>query len=253
MENWVLLYSSDSSVGKESPCNSWDPGLIPRSGRSAGAGMSYPPQYSWASLVAKMVKNLLTLRETWVRSLVWGDPLEKGKATQSSILAWRVSWTVESMGLQRVGHNWLTFTFTQLCLTLCDPMDCSTPGLPVHHQLPELTQNHVYRGSDDIQSSHPLSSPSPPAFNVSQHQSLFNLVSSSHQVATVLELRHLSYEYSQLIFFRTDWFDLVVQGTLKSLLQHHRSKASILWHSAFFTVQLSHPYMTTGKTNVSAF
>ena len=141
----------------------------------------------------------------------------------------------------------------QSCPTLCDPMNRSTPGLSVHHQLPESTQTHIHWVGDATQPSHPLSSPSPPAFNVSQHQSLFNLVSSSHQVATVLELRHLSYEYSQLIFFRTDWFDLVVQGTLKSLLQHHRSKASILWHSAFFTVQLSHPYMTTGKTNVSAF
>ena len=112
MENWVLLYSSDSSVGKESPCNSWDPGLIPRSGRSAGAGMSYPPQYSWASLVAKMVKNLLTLRETWVRSLVWGDPLEKGTATHSSVLAWRIpmdrgAWRAIVQGVTK-SQTWLS-------------------------------------------------------------------------------------------------------------------------------------------------
>ena len=72
---------------------------------------------------------------------------------------------------------------TQSCPTLCDPMDCSTPGLPVHHQLPELAQTHIYRVSDAIQPSHPLSSPSPPAFNLSQHQGLFQRVSTSHQVA----------------------------------------------------------------------
>ena len=87
----------------------------------------------------------------------------------------------------------------QSCLILCDPMDSSTPGLPVHHQLPELTQTHVYWHGDAIQPPHPLSSPSPPAFNLSQHQGLFHWVSSSHQVAKVLEfqLRHKS---SQWIF-----------------------------------------------------
>ena len=131
-------------------------------------------------------------------------------------------------------------------------MNHSTPGLPVHHQLPESTQTHVHCVSDAIQPSHPLSSPFSPAFNLSQHQGLFIRAHSSHQVAKVLEfqLQHLSFnDYSGLIFFRIDWLDLLaVQGTLKSLLQHHSWKASILWHSAFFTVQLSHPYMTTGKT-----
>ena len=130
-------------------------------------------------------------------------------------------------------------------------MDCSTPGLLVHHQLLDYTQTHVHWVSDDIQPSNPLSSPSSPAFNLSQHRGLFKWVSSSHQVARVLEfqLQHPSSEYSELISFRMDWLDLLeVQGTLKSLLQHHSSKASILWRSAFFTVQLSHPYMTTGKT-----
>ena len=141
---------------------------------------------------------------------------------------------------------------TQSCPTLCNPMDCSMPGFPVLHHLPELAQTHVHWVSDDIQTSRPLSSPSPPAFNISQHQGLFQWVSSSHQVAKVLELQ-LQYqpynEYSGLISFRIDWFDLVaVQGTLKGLLQHHSSKASILQLSAFFIVQLSHPYMTTGKT-----
>ena len=92
---------------------------------------------------------------------------------------------------------------TPLCSTLCDPMDCSTPGLPVHHQLPELTQIHVQWVSDAIQPSHPLSSPSPPAFNLSQHQSLFKWVSSSHQVAKALEfqLQHQSFQW----IFRTDF------------------------------------------------
>ena len=130
-------------------------------------------------------------------------------------------------------------------------MDCSTSGFPVHLQLPEVAQTHVHRVSNTIQPSHPLPSPSP-AFNLSQHQGLFQGVSSSHQVAKVLEfqLQHQSSnEYPGLISFWIDWLDLLaVQGTLKSLFQHHSSKASILWCSAFFIVQLSHPYMTTGKT-----
>ena len=152
---------------------------------------------------------------------------------------------------------------------LCDPIKCSTPGLPVHHQLPEFTQTHVYRVSDAIQPSHPLSSPSVPAPNPSQHQGLFQWVSYLHQVAKYWSFNfsiNPSNEYSGLISFRMDWLDLLaVQGTLKSLLQHHSSKASILKCLAFFMVQLSYPYITTGKTialtkwpfcwqsNVSAF
>ena len=132
--------------------------------------------------------------------------------------------------------------------TPCDPMDCSTPGFPVHHQLPELAQNHVHRVGDAIQPRHPLLSPSPPAFNLSQHQGLFQWVSSSHQYWSFSFSISPSNEYSGLISFRIDWFDLAVQGTLKSLLQHHGSKASVLQCSAFSIVQLSHPYMTTGKT-----
>ena len=131
-------------------------------------------------------------------------------------------------------------------------MNRSTPGLPVHHQLPEFTQTHLHRVSDTIQPSHPLSSTSPPAPNPSQHQSLSNK-------STLLRRwpKYWSFSFSiipskeipGLISFRMDWLDfLAVQGTLKSLLQHHTSKASILWRSAVFTVQLSHPYMTTGKT-----
>ena len=141
---------------------------------------------------------------------------------------------------------------TQSCPTLCDPMNRSTPGLPVHHQLPEFTHTHVHWVGDAIQPSHPLSSPSPPAPNPSQHQGLFQWVNSSHEVAKILSFSFSispSNEQPGLISFRMDWLDLLeVQGTLKSLLQHHSSKASIFWLSAFFTVQLSHPYMTTGKT-----
>src|SRR5574337_672071 len=122
----------------------------------------------------------------------------------------------------------------QSCPTLCDPMNRSTPGLPVQHQLPEFTQTHVHRVGDAIQPSHPLSSPSLPALNLSQHQGLFQLVCSSPQVAEVLKLQISPLnEYSGLISFRMDWFDLLaVQGALKSLLQHHSSKASILPRSA---------------------
>ena len=140
---------------------------------------------------------------------------------------------------------------TQSCLTLCNPMDCSTPGLPVHHQLPESTQTHVHWVGDAIQPSHPLFSPSPPAFDLSQHQGLFKWVSSLHQVTKVLEFQlQISpfNEHPGLISFRMDWLDLfAARGTLKSLLQHHSSKASILWCSAFFVIQLSHPYMITIK------
>ena len=130
-------------------------------------------------------------------------------------------------------------------------MNCSTPDLPVHHQLLESNQTHVHWVSDAIQPSHPLSSPSP-AFNLSQHHGLLKWVNSSHQMAKVLglQLQHPSFQW---IFrtdsFRMDWLDLLaVRGTLKSLVQYHGSKASILRHSAFFIVQLSHPYMTNGTT-----
>ena len=140
----------------------------------------------------------------------------------------------------------------QPCPPLCDTMDCNTPGFPVHHQFPEYTQTHVHHVDDAIQPSQPLSSPSPPAFNLCKHQNVYN--------ESVLRIRwpkcwnfsfsiSPSNEYSGLISFRIDWFDiLAVQGTLKSLLQHYISKATVLEHSAFFKVQLSHPYMTTGKT-----
>ena len=124
--------------------------------------------------------------------------------------------------------------------------------LPVHHQLPEFIQTHIHQVGDAIQPSHPLSSPSSPIFNLSQHQ-----VFSNKSALCIRWPKYWSFsfsispsnEQSGMIFFRVDWLDLLaVQGTLKSLLQHRSSKASILQCSAFFTVQLSHPYMTTGKT-----
>ena len=131
------------------------------------------------------------------------------------------------------------------------------PGFPVLCYLPEFAQTHGHWIDNATQPFHSLSHTSLPALNLSQHQGLFQWVSSSHQVAKVLELRlqhqsfhNTSYDLlTSLISFRIDWFDLLaVQGTLKSLIQHHSSKASILWHLAFFMVQLLHLYMTTGKT-----
>ena len=130
---------------------------------------------------------------------------------------------------------------TQLRLTLCDPMDCSTLDFPVHHRPPELDQSHVHQVGNAIQPSHPL----PTIFHSTR-------VFSNESVLHISWPKYWSFsfsigpsnEYSGLISFRIDWSDfLAVQGTLKSLLQHHSSKASILWCSAFFIVQLSHPYM----------
>ena len=141
---------------------------------------------------------------------------------------------------------------TQLGPTLCDLMDCSMPDFSVHHKLPELAQTHVHQVSDAIQPSHPLSSPSPPpsifpSFRVFSNEFILHITwpkywSFSFSISP-------SNEYSGLISFRIDGLDLLaVQETLKSLLQHHSSKVSILWHSAFFIVQLSELYMTTEKT-----
>ena len=131
-------------------------------------------------------------------------------------------------------------------------MNCSTPGLPVHHQLPKSTQTYVHWVSDTIQPSHPLSSPSPPALNFPSIRVFPN--------ESALHMRWPKYwsfsfnispsnEHPGLISIRMDWLDLLaLQGTRKSLPQHHSAKASIPRHSAFFTVQLAHPYMITGKS-----
>ena len=155
-----------------------------------------------------MVKNHLQWRRPGFSPWVGKMPWRKGMAIHSSILAWRILWTekagkLQSVRLYGVRHNWAANTHTQLCPTLCDPMDHSMPGFPVHHQLLKLAQTHVYEVGDAIQPSHPLSSPSPPALNPSQHQGLFQWVSSSHQVAKVLEfqLQHQSFQW----IFRTDF------------------------------------------------
>ena len=140
----------------------------------------------------------------------------------------------------------------QSCPTLCDPVNRITPGLPVHHHLPEFTQTHVHRVRDAIQPSHLRSSPSPPA-PIPPSIRVF----SNESTLLMRWPKYWSFNFSiipskeipGLISFRMDWLDLLaVKGTLKSLLQHYSSKASILRHSAFFTVQFSHPYTTTGKT-----
>ena len=143
---------------------------------------------------------------------------------------------------------------TRSCLTLCDLMNRSTPVLPVHHKLPEFTQTHAHGVGDAIQPSHPLHPllllpPIPPTIRVFSNESTLHMRwpkywSFSFRISP-------SNEHPGFISFRMDWLDLLaVQGTLKSLLQHHSSKASLFWRSAFFTVQLSHPYRTTGKTIV---
>ena len=139
----------------------------------------------------------------------------------------------------------------QLCQTLCNPKNYSTPGFPIHHQLLEAAQTHFHWVSDAIQPSHPLSSPSLPAFNLSHHQGLFQWVSSSHQVANVLEFQpqHQSFQW----IFRTDFlYDGLVGSPCSPRDSQEssptpQSKTSVLWCSAFFIAQLSHPYMTTRK------
>ena len=143
-------------------------------------------------------------------------------------------------------------SLAQSCLTLSNPMDCSMPGLPVHHQFLEFTQTQVHWVSDAVQPSHPtiLLPPSIfPSIRVFSNESILRIRwpkywSFSFSISP-------SIEDSGLITFRIDWFDLpAAQRTLKRILQHHSSKASVLLHSTFFIVQLSHPYMTTGHTRM---
>ena len=141
----------------------------------------------------------------------------------------------------------------QSCPTLCDPMNHSTPGLPVHHQLPEFTQTHVHWSvmpSRHLILCRPLLllPPTPPDIRVFSNESACHIRWPTYRSFSISP----SNEHPGLISLRMDWLILLaVQEILKSLLQHHSSKASILRRSAFFTVQLSHPYMTTGKTIAS--
>ena len=156
--------------------------------------------------------------------------LRKGQAFAGWYIRWIFAQTQESVWFSSLSR-----------IRLCNRMDCSTPGLPVHHQLSELTQTHAHRVGDAIQPSHPLSSPTPPTFNLSQHQGLFQWISPSHQRANYWSFSFSispSNEHPGLIL-RMDWLDLLaIQGTLKSLLEHHSSKASVLQCSVFFMVRL---------------
>ena len=175
------------------------------------------------SMASRRVRHDFTFTFTFTFTFHF-HALWKEMATHSSVLAWRIPGTGEpgglpSMGSHRVGHDWSDLaaaayiyvcmdivqfgSVAQSCPTHCNPMDCSTPGFPVHHQLPKPTQTHVHQIGDVIQPSHPLSSPSPPTFNPFQDQGLFKRVSSLHQVAKVLEfqLQHLSFQW----IFRTDF------------------------------------------------
>ena len=154
----------------------------------------------------------------WLNTAEWDSPQNSSWAKSylneyspiNAVSPWWLVSLINSLQMNLVSFS-VQVQFSsvaQSCPTLCNPMDCSTPGFPVHHQLPEPTQTHVHWVGDVIQPSHPLLSPSPPTFNLSQHQGLFQWVDSLHQVAKVLEFQlHISpsNEYSGLISFRMDW------------------------------------------------
>ena len=164
-------------------------------------GLKITIERSWASLVAQMVKYLPAMWETWVSSLDWEDSLEDSMDDLTPYFHFCLSsqWSI----LKSATKDSQFSSVAHSCLTLCDPMDYSTPGFPVHHQLPEFAQTHVHWIGDAIQPSHPLSSPSPPAFNPSQHQGLFQWVISLHKVTKGLEfqLQHQIFQWT----VRTDF------------------------------------------------
>ena len=165
------------------------------------------------------------------------------------MIEWENSLDAATLRKHQGKKEMILVLFTQSCPTLCDPVDCSKPGFAVLHHLPELAQTHVHwvMPANHLILCCPLLLP-PSIF-------LSIRVFSNELAVCIRWPKYWSFsfsispcnEYSGLISFRIDWFDLAVQGTLKSLLQHHSCKVSILWCSAFFMVQLSHPYMTTGK------
>ena len=187
-------------------------------------------------------------RRKWQPTPVFLPGESQGRGSLVGCRLWRhtESDTTEAMQQQQQHNSSVTPSWQ----ALCDSKACSTPVFLVLHQLQEFAQTHVHQVSDATLPSHCLSSPSPPAFNLSQSFPMSQFFVSGYQSIGVSVSASVSpsSEYSGLISFRMDWLDLLaVQGTLKSLLQHHSSKASIHLHSAFFIVQLSHPYMTTGE------
>ena len=147
---------------------------------------------SWASLVAQLVKNPPAMRETWVQSLAWEDPLQKGKAAHSSILAWRVSWgRKESDTTKQLS---LSLSVTKSCSTLCNPMDCSKPGFPVPSPSPGICSDSCPWSQWCYLTILSSASPSPFACSLSQLQGLFQCISSLYQVAKTLELQHQSFQ-----------------------------------------------------------
>ena len=172
------------------------------------------------------------MQETRIRPLGWEDTLEEEMATHSSILAWRIPWTEEPGGLQSSSVPFSSVIHS--CPILCDPMDCSIPGLPVHHQLPEFTQTHVHWVGDAIQPSHSLSSPAP-TFNLFQHQDLFKWVSSSHQVAKVLEFQfqHQSFQW----IFRTDFLSDGLVGSPYSPSDSQESSPNMLYSHGNYKIK----------------
>ena len=212
----------------------------------------------WQYFILKCLmldSNLFHLLAPWIWANLFTSlrfyfsTCKMGLLTQSSIAAVRIN------ELNVCGKSSLTVQFssvTQSCLTLWDPMNCSMPGLPVHHQLPEFTQTmsiELVMPSSYLILCHPLllQPPIPPSIRVFSDESALFIRWPKYWSFSFNISR--SNEHPGLISFRMDWLDLLaVQGTLKSLLQHHSSKASILWHSAFLIVQLSYPYMTTRET-----
>jgi len=177
----------------------------------------------------------------------------KKNTFESVLMRWmKLEPILQSEVSQKEKHQYSISSVTQSSPTLCNPMNHSTPGLPVHHQLPELTRLMSIESvmpSSHLILCHPLLllPPIPPSIRVFSNESTLHMRWPKYWSFSFNIIP--SKEIPGLISFRMDWLDLLgVQGTLKSLLQHHSSKASILWCSAFFTVQLSHPYMTTGKT-----
>jgi len=213
-----------------------DLGSIPELGRAPGEGKGYPLQYSGLENSMDCKIHGVTKSWTWLSDFHFTS----------------LHFTSPHSSLKSPGYviHHCCCSVTTSCPTLCDPMDCRTPGSPALHYLLEFAQIHVHWVSDAIWLSHPL--PPPSYFWLqpfSQYQGFFQWVGSLYQALWSFSFSiSPSNEYLGLISFRIDWFDLLaIRGTLNSLLQHN-SKASILQHSPFFMVQLSHPYVTTGKT-----